>query len=218
MYGGNVGQGMLTGAYTGAAYGAIGAAVGWTVGNIASYYNISNVYVQGLLQIGSGTVAGGIAAELTGGTFAQGAQGGAIGAAASVVANLAAAKFFAANTKTGKEGIKQAQKNLTVTFEEWQEANSVLYAENTTDAGGVKLPTNLKSRVLKTGLGALGYLKAGTSASVGVVMIWGSGYLTGWNPYAMGYFTAAAVPLFYGAGLEAVHSWEFIKETWSEYP
>ncbi len=128
MYGGNVWQGIYRGAGNGALYGAIGGMVGGAVGNVASYYGISNVYVQGLLQIGSGSVAGGIAAELTGGTFAQGAQGGAIGAAASVVANLAAAKFFAKNTKTGEMSEEKAGNDLTVTFEEWQEANSVKVA------------------------------------------------------------------------------------------
>mgnify|MGYP001600812842 CR=1 FL=1 len=196
MYGGNVGQGMLTGAYTGAAYGAIGAAVGWTVGNIASYYNISNVYVQGLLQIGSGTVAGGIAAELTGGTFAQGAQGGAIGAAASVVANLAAAKFFAANTKTGEVSQKQAQKNLT-TFEEWQEANSVLYAENTTDAGGVKLP---KINWGKTLGGAA--ITAG-----GMLSIYGGGAIMGLGFSHGGIFGIHAITPGGGAAMVGVGVW-----------
>ncbi|MEK6528127.1 MAG: RHS repeat-associated core domain-containing protein, partial [Nitrospirota bacterium] len=142
LNGGN-GNEIWRGAYMGAAYAAIGASVGWTVGNVASYYNIENVYVAGLLQIGSGAVAGGIGAELTGGSFAQGAQSGAIGAAASVVANRAAAKFFTKNTKTGEMSQKQAQKTLTV------KKGGVLYASAEGAAGIVGLFKDL----LKGGAG-----------------------------------------------------------------
>jgi hypothetical protein len=70
LSGGNVVQGMLIGGISGGITGYLGASV-----------NIKSPFVRGLFKVGTSALIGGVAAELTGGDFAQGALLGAISGA-----------------------------------------------------------------------------------------------------------------------------------------
>ncbi|MFZ1991549.1 MAG: RHS repeat-associated core domain-containing protein, partial [Alphaproteobacteria bacterium] len=97
---GKVGQGMLIGAITGGIAGGIGA------------IPFDDAYIEGLVQISTGTVVGGVASELTGGKFSQGAFIGGISAAISFAMKQASSK-----PKTGAESGVKAQNSLNVAKE-----------------------------------------------------------------------------------------------------
>ncbi|MBI5027194.1 MAG: hypothetical protein HZC12_10815 [Nitrospirae bacterium] len=96
---GKIGQGMLIGAISGGVGGYIGGLGGGT-----------NIYLKGLVMIGSGAIIGGVASELTGGNFGEGLKIGGISAAIS----FALTQYFASTNKAGEESEKKAQRDLNI--------------------------------------------------------------------------------------------------------
>lgn len=207
VFGGNIGQGML--------FGAAGAAAGYGLGQIG----IKNPYLNfGVRVAGGGVISGSIAA-LSGGNFGQGFAAGAVGAAMGYgIGKLMEGQSD--QVKTGAKSAEVADGAMCVAYNPPRQVESYVNNPDYMVAGpGAPAPKESCGGWCKAGktfIGGLGYAKAMVSFASGPAAMWATGNLTG-NPYLVGIVAVETVPTgFYAGIIEFQHSWDYIKETWSE--